>query len=757
MDGVFESLFKYPRILFEKGTFSFKFLSPTWLAVATAVLLVLSFLVYRRWSRSASTGLLLFLSVVRTAALSLILFCLLKPVILVSSAIPLKNFVAVLYDTSRSMSIRDEAGGKARVERIKDLFNDPKFSDRLQQRFQVRYFGFAESARRVNTNEVGAANGDATRIDEAVRTVLGELHSAPLSGIILISDGADNGSTRLTELVNELKSKNVPLYTVGVGKEKLPRDIEVVKVVAPRSVMKDSLVMADVAVKNSGYAGKRVILDVLEDNRIVQSKPITLSDDNQISNHKIGFTAARPGLHTYTASIKPQPNEPITENNAQEFLVRTEDAQARVLYIEGEPRWEYKFLLRALEEDKNIIVDRFLRTGKKQSLWQGSEAKEQLVDGFPKDRRTLFKYKGILLGRVEASFFNLEQSKMTDDFVSRRGGGFLMLGNEKNFGGYAGTPLESLLPLSIGPQPEASQGDFEAKVQLTDYGKRHPMTRLSADEQENLRLWNALPPVQLYPAALAMKPGATALLTASVSGSGRSWLPVLSFQRYGRGRSVVFLPDNSWRWRMGLDSQNKSFETFWKELVRWIVGNAPDPVTVEVDKDLVPMRGSVEIKAEVNDDTFTRVNNAKVKARIVSARGKSDEIPLEWIGKEDGVYRAYYQPKEEGLYSVQVTADLSKPGKVLGTARTGFKAGPSNVEFSNPTLNRDLLTRLAQETHGQYYNIAEADRIPEEIIYNKNNASTVVEKDLWDMPVLFVLFIALLLTEWSVRKYYRMA
>jgi hypothetical protein len=722
-------------------------------------LLVLVFLAYRNPHRKISARLTFLLGLIRAAALSVILFCLMKPVVLVSSAVPLKNFVAVLCDTSKSMSIRDDETGKSRIEQAAGLLNNPKFSDALQQRFQVRYFRFADNAERAKPFETGPADGDASHIENAVRTVLGELHSVPLSGIVLITDGADNRSSHLTGLMNDLKARNVPLYTVGVGKEKIPRDVEIVRVAAPRSVLKDTLVTADVAVKNSGYEGKRVILEVREDNRIVQSKPVTLSPDDQIANYRVNFTSTRPGVHLYTVAIKPQPDEMIAENNSQEFVLRTEDAQAKVLYIEGEPRWDFKFLVRALEEDKNISVAQFLRTGKKQSLIR-ADSKEDLVDGFPRDRRALFKYKGLILGSVDAASFSFEQLKMMEEFVSRRGAGLLMLGAKKSFSdaGYVGTPLESVFPLSVASPSGADAEGYDVKVQLTDYGKLHPITRLSADDAENARLWNEMPSLHVYPLSVAVKPGATALLTVSVARLSRFSLPVLSFQRYGRGRAGAFLPDDSWRWRMGLDSHNKSYETFWKQMVRWIIGNASDQVTAETDRDLVPVRSAVEIKAEVNDETFTRINDAKVKARIVSGRGTSEEIPLEWLGKEDGIYRAYYQPKEEGIYAVEVSAEASKKGTILGSARTDFKAGALNIEFANPGLNRDLLRRLAQGSDGKYHDLAEADRIPEEILYNnKNNASVVVEKDLWDMPVLFLLFVGLVLGEWSVRKFNRMA
>jgi hypothetical protein len=194
--------------------------------------------------------------------------------------------------------------------------------------------------------------------------------------------------------------------------------------------------------RSNGYAGKSVVLEVREDGKLVQSKPVALVRNNDIQTVELNLASKGKGLKAYTVSVAVQPGEPIQRNNSQTLLLNIEDSRPKILYLEGTPRWEFKFIRAAIEPDKNLQLLTLLRTSGNKFYRQGVESEDNLAAGFPASKEDLFQYKGLILGSIEATFFSADQLKMISDFASERGGGFIMLGGRNSFdaGKYTATP-----------------------------------------------------------------------------------------------------------------------------------------------------------------------------------------------------------------------------------------------------------------------------------------------------------------------------
>ena len=303
------------------------------------------------------------------------------------------------------------------------------------------------------------------------------------------------------------------------------------RVSVPRKVLKDTVVEAEVSVRSNGYAGRRARLLVVDRDRQLQSQEITLGSDGEVKIFKINFSSQDAGPRVFTFRVEPYPDELITQNNDQTALVQVVDERPKILYVEGEPRWEYAFLMRAILQDKNLQLVTLLRQANGKFLRQGIDSASTLEKGFPTDKEELFKYKGIILGSVEASFFTLDQLRMISDFVSQRGGGFLMLGGKNSFGqgGYINTPIEDMLPVLLGRSDRGVPAfqDSEFKVRPTGYGLQHPITRLSLSEDENRKRWDAAPSLVGFNPTDGLKAGATMLAQGSAPDS-RGQSPVSS-------------------------------------------------------------------------------------------------------------------------------------------------------------------------------------------------------------------------------------
>ncbi len=404
------------------------------------------------------------------------------------AAVNQQNVVAVLLDDSRSMQIPD-LDGKARGTFVKEQFGAPDspIMKALSDRFLVRPFRFSSTATRVASGNALTFGGSQTKLGAALDGVRDELAGLPVAGVVLVSDGADTGDAALNEALLALKAEKLPVFTVGVGAEALPRDIQIDRVSTPRTVLKDASLLLDVVVRQTGYNGRTVTVDVEDEGRIVGSEKVQLPTDGSPASVRVRATAAESGPRLFTFRVAPVEGELVPQNNVREALIDVRDAKERVLYFEGEPRFEMKFLRRAVADDKNLEVVALQRTAdnKYMRILGANPDPEELVGGFPKTRDELFAYRGLILGSVEAGAFSGDQLQMIADFVDRRGGGLLMLGGARSFGegGYGGTPVADALPLLIDPRRRASDPAPLVRLKVTPDprrtgARRHPDRRL---------------------------------------------------------------------------------------------------------------------------------------------------------------------------------------------------------------------------------------------------------------------------------------
>ncbi|UCF21271.1 MAG: hypothetical protein JSU87_07790 [Gemmatimonadota bacterium] len=761
MTGIFESafqfLFKYRPLVYEKGRLAFALPWPIYvILLVVGLALVLTLLTYSR-ARAKSRRDIIMLATLRTAALAVLLFCLSRPTLLVPTVVPQRNFLGILIDDSRSMGIADMAGApRNQFAQIAFAGPDSALGAALAERFLLRFFRFDDGTGRIDDVTTLSAVGARTDLAQALDAAQRELGTVPLAGLIAITDGADNSeSSALSETLLRLRADSVPVYVIGVGQERFERDLELRRVEVPRNVLLGSSLVVDLVVEQRGYSRQTVRVDVEDEGRIVASEELRLPADGESATARVQFKAEQPGARRLRFRVASQPGELVTRNNEREALVVVEDTRNKILYFEGEPRFEVKFLRRAVSEDDNIHVVTLQRTAENKFLRLDVDDPEELAAGFPQTREELFAYRGLVLGSVEASFFTHDQLRMIEEFVGQRGGGLLVLGGRRALdqGGYAGTPLSDVLPVVLPRPGEESPGDFysEVTVEATRFGRLHPVTRIGGSEEESAARWSELPAVSAVNRITQVKPGASQLL----SGKGDDLtepLVVLAFQRYGRGKSLALPIQDSWIWQMHADIplEDMTHETFWRQLLRWLVSYVPDPVMASASRDRVGPGEWVTLAAEVQDETFLHVNNAEVSARVTSPSGVTKQVPLNWSIEADGVYHVRYAASEEGLHRVGVEA--RKEGRFIGGHATYFEVGDLATEFYDAELRADLLRRVAEETGGRYYTPETSSMLAEDVSVTDAGATVVEERDLWDLPLVFLLLIGLVSAEWGYRR-----
>jgi uncharacterized membrane protein len=746
--SIFEFFFKYKPIIYEKGQLAFQLLGSRWTFLFFVVAAVVgAYFAYRKVARDKySIGMV----ALRALTFTILAFIVLRPVLNIRSVLPQESYLAVVIDNSESMKIKDD-GQVARSEQLLKELEATKFFARLEEKFKVRTYRFDNLAERIEGLDRLTFEGKRTKLEAATDLLQQELGTVPLSGVVLVSDGADNASKQWTESLSKLEARKtpIPFYTVGVGSESITRDAEMVKVSAPRSTLKESTAVVDIAYRSHGFRGRKATVYVRENGVLLKSEQVTMPADGEIAEFTLDLPVKNEGVRQFSFSLQ-APDDRIPENNTLTALVEIKNDHPQILYIEGEPRWEFKFLRRAMQDDPNIRLVTLLRSSQNKFYRQGIDKEEMLSEGFPKKKEELFSYKGLIFGSIESTFFTQEQLKNVVDFVSNRGGGFLMLGGRNSFSGgrYENSALADILPVQLSSS-DRTPAMGRLKLLVTDYGRTHPLMKLTPDADANVKQWSDLPPLNDFNRTLEAKVGAIVLARGQSEQRGPDPI-LLAYQRYGRGRTMALTTGTTWRWQMLMDNQDQTYETFWKQTLRWLVNTSPDPVMINSDKDTYVPGDVVHLSADISNKSFERMDNAKVVAKVRNPDGVTEAIPLDWNGSGEGSYQAEVNVTTAGVYQVEVEA--TQGSENLGTNHTAFQVEERPVEFSGASLDARLLQSIASSTGGRYYPLSRIGDVPDDAQFVDTETTFVEQKELWDVPFLFMLLCMTFGAEWFWRK-----
>ena len=749
-----------------EGTFSFAYgISPYLFSFLVVLIVCGVWLTYLKTTRPLSSAWKMFFVATRSSVLVILLFCLLRPVITTFQAAPQETYLGVLIDNSQSMSIEDLDAGQSRQEAVEENIFGNGLIDELSESFQIRSFRFDKDTQRIVGLDGITEEGTGSSIDQALKYVDDQLNGLPLGGIVLVTDGADNSQIDPVTKAQELGNRQIPIFTVGVGQEEIPQDIGIVDVTAAKTVLEGSVFNVSVSLDHRGYEGQEVELSIIDRDNQVESEVVILGAEGVPRRYELQLNPERPELIVYDLQVELQTGEIIEQNNSYSFLVdNTEKQPLDILYIEGHPRNEYKFIRRAVEDDRALRLATYLQTGPEKYYRQGVDSATELNSGFPRDKETLYEYEAIILGDIEDSFFNADQLQMIEDFVAERGGGFLMSGMVDVE--FISTPIADILPVTLVEEsflPPHLRGGIRRGEhptgelyfpRLTNNGEFSPLLRLSTDDSENLNLWRQFPELQGIYVTGRIKSGATVLLEHPLLQYQNQALPIIASQRYGSGRSISINTASTWRWQMMQPSADLSHETIWRQILRWLSTSAPERITIEFDQEFYNVGDEVNIIARVLNDQYEPDNDAALWVQTTNPLDQATDIPMEWDIEQDGVYRASFNAEDEGVYSLLVdvasaAGDASADGS---EKRAAFVVTPSLREYTNAEKDVGLLARIAEVSGGSYFNLAEVGSLADIVEFTPNAYSREVQIDLWDRPWLLGLLILIMSIDWIARR-----
>jgi uncharacterized membrane protein len=749
---MFSFFFKYPMPVFSKGKFVLLGAWPSWvlLLLILACAAGLALVIWSRLPQAAAqitkwrAGAVWFLQSLLIATVLVLLW---QPAITVAELASQQNVIAVVVDDSRSMAIADSGSdGKLSREAAAQKALEGGVLAGLQKKFQTRLYRLDSRVAQASALREIQPVAPATHINDGLRQLATETSDLPVGAIVLLSDGSENGTDDLApETISALRNRRLPVHTIGFGKEQLAHDVELNDVRVASRAMADSRIPATVTLHQRGYAGSKALLVVRDGDKTLGSREITLNADGVTQVETVFLNPGGAGVKSLQFSLGPLAGEENLANNSATRLVGVTDDKRRILYVEGEPRWEYKFIRRAEDDDKIVQVASMLRTTENKIYRQGISDPKELESGFPVRPEDLFAYQGIVLGSVEAGYFTPLQQELLREFVDRRGGGLLFLGGRFALGdgGWSGSSLVDLLPTVL-PNSRSTFHRDPATVELTAAGSDSPITRLMDDPAKNIDRWKKLTYLMDYQDAGTPKPGATVLAQMN---AGARKLPLLVTQNYGRGRTAVMATSGTWRWQMSQPLGDPAHDLFWQQLLRWLVLDSPGPVVATAPTQTLMDDGHIQVSASVRDKQYLPASNARVTAHFMGPDGISAMVDMAPEANNPGVFHAAWTAEKPGSYLAEVTASDG-----LGTDTLPFERIDGVAENFHTVQNRELLEKLSSETGGRYWKPDELTRLPNEISYSDAGISVRDIKELWNMPVVFLWLLLLMAAEWLLRR-----
>jgi uncharacterized membrane protein len=731
---------------------------PWWgYVLAFGVAGLLAWAAYARASVHLTTAQRTGLTLLRATTLFLLVAALLRPVAVVPSDVVATRVVPLLIDTSRSMRLEDD-NGTARIEQARALGR--QIVELLGPTNRVEWLTFGESLARSTPDEI-AATARRSDLTAALEETAERYRNERVAGIVVLSDGGDTSNRRL----EEGRLAGTKVFPVGVGTSALLQDREVVNVTAGEPLLPEASIDLSVSAVSRGFGTDPVELRVSANGRPVEIRRVIPAADGAPIHEVFTVSPAADQPTVYTVDIPGGSGDRVVENNRRSVLVPPQAARRRVLMVEGAPGFEHTFLKRALAADLGLDVDSVVRKGQNDDgrdtffVQAGESRAAALSGGYPVTREALFQYDAIIFGNVEADFFTRDQLDLTARFVAERGGGLLVLG-ARSFErqGLTGTPLEEVLPVDLTdrratmPRPvtEAADGGEGAVVNapsVTPDGAAHPATRLTGTVDNSRKLWRQLPALASVALVGGPRPGAQVLaVTASPGGEAH---PLIAVQRYGQGRTMIFAGEASWRWRMMRPASDTTYDTIWRQLVRWLATAAPGQVSVTPMAVAVP-GGTESVSVIAKDARFGAVADAEVIITLTSPDGQARTLTPSLADPREGRYAAAARFDQPGVYKVD--AEARRGGLPLGIATRYVLAGGADLEMSDPRLNEAVLQRVAGASGGRYLKSDEVAQLKDALKDAGVDAPVTELRDLWHNVWTLLAIMGLLALEWVARR-----
>jgi hypothetical protein len=603
--------------------------------------------------------------------------------------------------------------------------------------------------------------------------------SGPVIGVVLLTDGRQNVADDPGRGADRLAARGVPIYPVLVGSTVPPKDLAIASVKAPENVYKGDIATVEVVVKADGVAG----VDVPVTLERPGGSPLKQVVRGQADGSRLPVTFRVPmeklGAQELAVSVGPLFGDARSDNDRRKFGIQVADDNARVLLVDGEARWEFRYLHNALKRDPRVAVEAVIF---RQPAFRASvDTYKNVLPTAPRPKETdaLNAFDAVFVGDVEPGLMGAEVWARLESFVARRGGTLVFCAGPRAWpSSILGLDAVRKLVPVLEPKPvpfdlavvDAMHPSLAAGAVISPVASAReswPMLQLGATAESSQTVWAGLPRLPWVLAGRA-KPGATTLVAAEGSDSG-SERAVIAAQPYGLGKVLWVGTDSTWRWRFR--AGDTYHHRFWGQVVRWAAAGklavGSDWVRFGPDRSRLPEGEGPRLTARFADGINGVGPELVVVARVfkwapaevkpLRAEGEALAfVPLQPVSGQSRTFSATAPALPAGRYVVRLDArQLAQTLKI--TAATDPEASleitpQETSELVELAAARDPLERLAATTGGRVFSVSEAGQLPEVLRTRAIVKTRTEETTLWDRPAALVLFFAILTFEWILRK-----
>lgn len=767
--------------------------TPLMIAVFAGVVLLSVYLYRRAWG--IPLGLRVALGLARLVALGLVVASLFEPTAIVTESHTQQRTLPILIDLSESMSLNDPrknaqdvADAAVALGMVKeDVMDADRISmtldanqrqtvlsssrldlargilanhaspvlNELGEDLDISYHGFGKSTRLLSDgNSLGAEQLAALKASESATSIATSLEAAARSGItapagiVLLTDGIDDTSSKRTEAVlQDLGARGIPVFPVPIGLKE-PDDISIRTIVMQEVAFSGDSVPVQVHLLSKGYERRMVKLTVTLNDRQVSQKRVRLQGGLQIEDIDFNVDLYEKGAAKVAVAVEEFEDEVSAANNRIERSIRVVNEKVNVLYIEGNNRWEFRYLSAILKRDPRLNTT-FIASAAGPEFARNSP---EHIERFPSKREEAFKYDLVILGDVDASFFSPEELGLLEELIRDRGGSLLVLcGPTHTPTSYSGTPVETMLPIRFDPESKWELTSESAYPVLTPEGRSSMVMVLENEPEENDRVWSRVAPLDHLPPLTGVKPGATVLATLSDAASGSQQYPMVAWHRYGTGKCLSIATDRLWRLRF--KTGDKYHWRVWSQSIQFLtlsrLMGEHKRIRLETDRTTYRDGEQVRLYAQVLDEDFEPMVQPSFEISVngVGDNPLREKVSLQPDRTSPGLYEGFFTTTVPGRYRLESNEEDKDVSNT-----TEFQVAVVNEELSDTNMRLEGLQRIARRTGGTCLTVNDLSKLG--TLVNKEPLTTTVrtERSLWDNGWVAALLIGLLGMEWILRR-----